>query len=176
VEGYSQSDSQYGKFIYGKLVGDKDTLQGYIKLSDELSSMGQRIYFKSDKSQLIPKYLYARDYVYFESDSLYSETHGIATLTGDIYAMLPRIINGKLQVFEYALSGGPLNMFKMEHYYFIRGEYVGGKVTRRNFKRIMPRVLADNQELINKIESGELTFSDFKNIILQYNAAADNKE
>jgi hypothetical protein len=170
-----RSQSAFGQFIYGKLTGEKDTLTGYFRFEQSLSSMGQQISQKKE-GRLFPKSLWAKDFLYFDSDSLHLERFGISTLTGDLYVMLPRIIDGKIQVYEYAFDGGPLNMIRMEHYYFIKNRNSTTKVTRRNFKKVMLQIITDNTDLLSKVEKEALKFSDLKQIIITYNSASQENQ
>jgi hypothetical protein len=169
------SQSVFNHFTYGKLVSENDTLVGFFQFETGLSSMGQRIHYKESKEKVFSKPLWAKDFHYFESDSIYLATCDISTITGDIFVMLPRVINGTLQVFEYTFKGGPMSLIKMEQYYFVRSEYANSKVTKKNFKKVMPYLIPDSPELLSRIERGELKFKDLKTIIIQFNAETAKK-
>lgn len=145
-------------------------MEGYFSFEKTLSSMGQKIHYKTKTGTLFSKYLWAKDYLFFESDDAYFATCDISTPTGDIYAMLPRVVDGKLQLFEFSFKGGPANLIKTQHYYFVKDDMQNSKVTRKDFKKVMPYILFDCPQLVNKIKSGELRYSDFKEIIAEYNS------
>jgi hypothetical protein len=166
------SQSIFGKkkeFIYGKMVGRSDTLVGYFWFDNQISQNGQTVEFKEDLNAENKKRFQSRDYDYFESDSIYLETFGaIPTATGDILIMIPRVVNGKIQLFDNKFKWGAMNLFKSEHF-FIKKNRDKVRVKKKKFKELMQIYVGDDKPLMEKIEKNELQYEDLIEIITIYN-------
>jgi hypothetical protein len=131
---FSQSIFGKKKFIYGKMVGRSDTLVGYFWFDNQITQNGQTVQFKEDLNSDIKKTFQSRHYDYFESDSIYLETFGaIPTFSGDILIMIPRVINGRVQLFDNKFKWGYMNLFKSEHYFLKKG-WDKVRIKKKNFK------------------------------------------
>lgn len=76
----------------------------------------------------------SRLYNYFKCDSVYLETFGaVPTATGDLLIMIPRIINGKIQLFDSKYKRG---LFKAERY-FIKADGDKALIKKKSFKQQM---------------------------------------
>lgn len=164
LSSFSQTSHQ------GILVTDKgDTLSGTIYVEHGLSSMGNRaILSGSEKSQKF----WAREVEYVDCDSgaYYYYRYPMQTATGEVSVLMPRLIDGQLQLFAFAFKAGPANLITTQHYYYVKTEYSSQRITRKNFKRLMSIVLEADPELLTKIKNEELGFGDIKEIILAYNS------
>ncbi|HJT74499.1 MAG TPA: hypothetical protein VJ720_10780, partial [Chitinophaga sp.] len=101
VNSYSQLISRRTEYIYGKMINTTDTLVGYFSFDREITQNGQTVYYKQSLDSNKKKRFQSRKYDYFQSDSLYLEKFGaVSILTGDVLIMIPRIINGRIQLFD----------------------------------------------------------------------------
>jgi len=155
------------KFIYGKLSGPV-SYSGYFWFDNVLTQMGQRIIYKEDLSEKKGEVLYAHDFDTFESDSIFLRTFKtIPVGTGRIMAMIPRLISGKLELYN-AIYAGFYSFNKSDHFYLYDGiENI--RVIRRKFKEQMKELISDDPEIIQRIEREKLTYDDLPAIIYNYN-------
>jgi hypothetical protein len=157
------------EFIYGKMVGRSDTLIGYFWFDNQITQNGQTVQFKEDLNSDTKKTFQSRHYDYFESDGIYLETFGaIPTISGDVLIMIPRIINGKIQLFENKFKWGYFNAFKSEKFFLKKG-WNKERVKKKNFKDLMQRYVGDDKSLMEKIEKNELKYDDLVEIVTIYN-------
>jgi len=158
------------EFIYGKIVGRSDTLVGYFWFDNrKILEYGQMVHFKEDLNSEIKKSFQSRHYDYFEADSIYLETFGaIPTISGDMLIMIPRVINGKIQLFDNKFKWGYMNLFKSEHYFLKKG-WDKVRVKKKDFKELMQRFVGDDKSLMEKIENNELKYDDLIEIVTIYN-------
>jgi hypothetical protein len=166
---FSQSIFGEKKYLYGRMVGQADTLVGYFWFDNQIDQNGQTVFFKKDLNSNKKKKFQSRNYLYFESDSIYLETFpAIPTVTGAVLIMIPRIVNGRIQLFDSKYKWGYANMFKIERFFIkVGGDKV--QVKRKNFKQLMNTYLADDEDLITKIENEELQYDNLMEIIITYN-------
>ena len=157
-------------FIYGKMVKEKDTLAGYFKFDREISQNGQLVYYKKQYESEKTKSFPSRKYDHFESDSFYLETFGVMPmLTGDVLIMIPRIINGRLQLFAVNYNGGGfLNLGHSETLCIKKGSEKL-RLKKGKFKKQMHKLLDDDEELLQKIDNDELKYEDLTEIVKSYN-------
>jgi hypothetical protein len=157
------------EFIYGKMVGRSDTLVGYFWFDNQITQNGQTVQFKEDLNSENKKTFQSRHYDYFESDGIYLETFGaIPTVSGDILIMIPRVINGRIQLFDNKFKWGYMNLFKSEHYFLKKG-WDKVRVKKKDFKELMQRFVGDDKSLMEKIENNELKYDDLIEIVTIYN-------
>jgi hypothetical protein len=157
-------------FIYGKMVKRNDTLSGYFRFSPDVTRNGQTVYFKEEFRSGVKKRFPSRRYEYFESDSFYLGTFGVVpTITGDISIMIPRIIDGKLQLFAVDYNGGGfLNLGSTESFFIKKGP-VKLRIKKSKFKKQMHTLVEDDEALIQKIENDQLKYDDLVDIVKTYN-------
>jgi hypothetical protein len=169
LSGFSQRyDSD---FIYGKMVRKNDTLKGYFMFSHEISQNGQPVSYKAEAESEKIKTFPSRRYDYFESDSLYLETFGVVPmLTGDVLIMIPRIVNGKLQLFTTVYSGGGVFNLGTTESFFIKKGIEKIKIKKSKFKKQMETLIQDDQALLQKIENDELKYEDIIEIVKTYDS------
>lgn len=168
----SSSQSIFGEknYLYGRMVGPLDTLVGYFSFDDKIDQNGQTVFFKQDLNSNKKRKFQSRNYFYFESDSIYMETFpAIPTITGAVLIMIPRIINGKIQLFDSKYRWGYANMFKLERF-FIKTGPDKVIVKRKNFKQVMKAYLADDEDLMTKIDNDELRYDDLIEIVKAYDS------
>lgn len=172
ISSKSFCQSTFGKkeFIYGTMVGSSDTLVGYFWFDNQINQFGQTVHFKKDLNSGKKKVFQSHKYKFFQNDSIYLETFVTEpNATGELRFMLPRIINGKIQLFESKYKWGYFNMFTSERFY-IKAPGEKAQVKKKNFKQLMKRVLADDEDLVKKIDNNELQFDDLPEIVTKYNS------
>jgi hypothetical protein len=131
--------------------------------------MGQEVIYKRKLDDSYSKNFQSRTYYCFISDSIYMETFdAIPTLTGTIKAMVPRIINGTLQVFAFNIRQ---NLLMSSKYVFIKRDVSTSKISKKRFKEQMEHLIVDDEGLMAKINSGELGYKDLFQIVQLYNNA-----
>jgi len=157
------------KFIYGKMVGTSDTLIGYFWFDNQITQNGQTVHYKEDLSSNSANKFQSRNYNYFESDSIYLETFGaIPTATGDILIMIPRIINGSIQLFDSKYRWGNFNLMLSEHFFIKKGNQKL-RIKKKDFKGLLMGLVWDDEALLNRITNGELKYDDLMEIVATYN-------
>ncbi|MBV8251380.1 MAG: hypothetical protein JO154_02135 [Chitinophaga sp.] len=166
----SQSQTIYGQtdYMYGKMANATETLVGYFSFDKVISSNGQTVYYWKGPGTR-PKTFQSRKYDYFQGDSIYMEKFGtLAALGGKVEMMLPRIIDGRIQLFELTFRRESLPMFKSDRFYVKKGQEKF-QLKKRKFKEQMRTLISEDAVLLNKIENEELTFDDIIDVILMYN-------
>jgi len=155
------------KFIYGKLSGSV-SYSGYFWFDNVLSHMGQRIIYKENLSVKKGKILYAHDFETFESDSVFLRAFPTIPIgTGRIRTMIPRIVTGKLELYN-AIYAGFYSSKKSDHFHLYNGiENI--RVIRKKFKEQMRELISDDPEILQRIDREELTYDDLPTIIYNYN-------
>lgn len=161
-------------FIYGTMQGDGGTLTGYFKFDRTFSQNGETVYFKEDSTSRKTKKFPSRRYMSFTSDSLYMETFGVLpTITGDILVMVPRILNGPMQLFYFPYGRpGTIIAPKYEPYH-IKASGYRKRVSRKKFKNEMSEILSSN--LLKYIEDEKLKYDDPPIIVQLANAKSDKE-
>jgi hypothetical protein len=166
----SDSFSQPGfdTFRYGKMVKGTDTLIGYFSFSHDIDQNGQTVKYRESFNSSIHRFQ-SRKYEYFEADSLYMETFGVVPmLTGDVLIMIPRIVNGKIQLFSTAVGGlGFMGLEKKESFFIKKGSEKM-RIKKGKFKKQMHSLIADDEALLNRIDSDELKYEDLIQIVVTY--------
>ncbi len=162
------------KFIYGTLQGSNNSITGYFWFSNVLTQMGQHIVYKENLETKKKKTLYAKDFITFENDSVFLRTFKtILYGTGRLDAMLPRVVPGELELYN-AIYRGFYSFSKTDHFYLYKGkERI--RLVERKFKEQMKELLGDDTDIIRRIESEELTYSDLPTIIHNYNLRRQRK-
>ena len=151
------------------MVNKTDTLIGYFWFDHDIDQQGQRVTYAEDSITLSKKRFYTRKYEYFQSDSMFLETFGaVPMLTGDVLIMIPRIINGKVQLFDFKCRGCTFSFIKSEHY-FVKKDDHKLKVKKNKFKEQMKELIGDDSALMGKIDREELKYEDLEQIIFSYN-------
>ena len=157
-------------FIYGKMVKENDTLVGYFKFNHDITQNGQQVYYKKQFESESSKSFPSRRYDYFESDSFYLETFGVVPmLTGDVLIMIPRIINGKLQLFAVNYNGGGFLGLGHSETLCIKKGSEKLRLKKSKFKKQMHQLLDDDEALLQKIDNDELKYEDLIEIVKSYN-------
>jgi hypothetical protein len=157
-------------FIYGKMVKENDTLTGYFSFSHEITNNGQTVYFRDEMNPEKTRTFQSRRYDYFESDKLYMETFGVVpTITGNILMMIPRIMNGKLQLFEVHYDGGGIFNMGSTVSFFIKKGNLKLRIKNGKFKKQMHSLIEDDTVLMQKVDNDELKYEDLIDIVKTYN-------
>lgn len=149
-------------YYFGKLLGKKDTTEGYFSFKKKVWNAGQSVQYKSLEDGMIQEFS-VRKHDRFFSDSICLEC--IETKFG-LFLMVPRIANGKIELYGIYYSHG---LFIKEKEFFVK---VNGKIEpiiKDEFKDRMRRLLADDKELLDRIEKKELKYNDMLEIVTQYN-------
>jgi hypothetical protein len=147
-----------------------DTLTGYFRFSPYISESGQTVEYKDRLNSYDIEKFQSNKYDYFEADSLYLETFHIRpTLTRSAKAMIPRLINGKVQLFALTMDGTGLFNSTTNTLFFIKKGEEKFQVTKSQFKRQMHDIIGD-PELLQRIDNNELKYIDLPQIISQYNS------
>jgi len=161
--GFSQMYKSY--LLFGKMVKGRDILTGYFRFDNEIVNQRQIVHYRESWRGEEVK-LYANKYDYFESDSIYMETVPYG-LGGGL--MIPRIINGKIQLFEVLIEGRYYLHFDGNENIYAKKGGVKMRIRKSKFKKQMHELLADDPSLLEKIDNDELKFENIKEIILAYN-------
>ncbi|MFX1706717.1 hypothetical protein PV783_22295 [Chitinophaga sp. CC14] len=167
----SQSQSIYGQtdYIFGTMVNRTDTLVGYFSFDKQITQNGQTVYYVPGPGSGRIKTFQSRKYDYFQGDSIYMEKFGgYPALGGMVDVLIPRVIDGRIQLFELKFNWGPMNLAKSDRFFVKKGTEKFS-IKRKKFKEQMRTLISENIDLLNKIESGELTFDDMIKVILMYN-------
>jgi hypothetical protein len=155
------------KFIYGKLSG-RVSYSGYFWFDNTLSQMGQRIIYKENLSIEKGKILYAHDFETFTSDSIFLRSFKTIPIgTGRIMAMIPRIVSGKIELYNAVYAG--FYSFKESDHFHLYDGIKNIRAIRRKFKEQMKELLNDDPEILQWIDREELTYDDLPTIIYNYN-------
>jgi len=181
---FPQSSGDTKEFIYGTMIRvadpenyrTADTLVGYFWFDNQLDQNGQTVHFKKDLNATKTKKFQSRKYDYFVSDVIYLETFGaIPMLTGDVLIMIPRIIDGRIQLFDLR--------YRTESYYFIHSNVERFfikkdnkklRIKEKTFKKQMKELVGDDEALMKKIDSEELKYNDLIEIVTIYNSNHPN--
>ena len=158
-------------FIYGTMWNGKDTLVGYFDFDRQINYNGQKVTYKKDIDGNEKKRFKADEYQYFRADSLYLERFPVKTVGNDEFDLLvPRIANGKMELFDASYRWGEGGLFKKKGY-FVRIGDQPYKIFPNEFRKQMADLVADHQSLNLRISSGELDFGDIEKIVTEYNEA-----
>lgn len=115
----SKSQSLYGQtdYMFGTMVNSTDTLVGYFSFDKQISQNGQTVYYVKGPGAGRVKTFQSRKYDYFRGDSIYMEKFGgYPALGGMVDILIPRIIDGRIQLFELKYKSGPMNLAKSERF------------------------------------------------------------
>ncbi len=165
-----QSERNY---IYGTLRGHK-SFTGYFLFDNTLTQRGQHISFRNPETKK-RKMLYAKNFTTFEGDSIFLRTFKtIPAGTGRLAAMIPRIVTGKLELYS-AIYRGFYSFSKSDHFYLYNGQE-NIRLVRRKFKEQMKELLADDVDIVGRIDRGEVSYNDMPTIIHNYNQRQQNKD
>lgn len=162
--GYSQINFNLTNYMYGVMANSKDTLVGYFSFEKIFDQSGQSVYYMRDPNSGRVSNFKTRKFDYFQGDSIYMET--FRSYNGMSEMMIPRIINGRIQLFYMTRKNSPY--FKKIDY-FVKKDNQKIAIRKKTFKTQMSVLVKDNQALLDKIERGELKFNDIKEVILLYN-------
>lgn len=160
------------EYIYGKMVNKKKELTGYFWFDNKnITTNGQTVYYLKTMETTYVKTFQSRKYDYFVSDSLYLETFdAIPLIGGDIIIMIPRIIDGEIQLFGLNFTKYNFYFLKStKDYYFIKTGTAKMRISKKQFKEQMKDLIGKDKVLLNKINSGELTYDNLPEIIQSYN-------
>ena len=160
------------EYMYGKMANSKKELIGYFWFDNEnISSNGQTVYYKESLDSKDIKIFQSRKYDYFISDSLYLETFpAIPYPGGDLLIMIPRIVDGKIQLFGLKFTTTSFYVVRStKDYFFIKKGDEKKKIMKKYFKEQMKDLISEDQVLLDKINSGELTYDNLPEIIQAYN-------
>ncbi|RAJ77338.1 hypothetical protein CLV59_107105 [Chitinophaga dinghuensis] len=167
----SQSQSMYGQtdYMYGTMGNRTETLVGYFSFDYEISQNGQTVYFWKGPGSGRPKSFQSRKYDYFRGDSVYMEKFGgYQALGGKVELLIPRIVDGRIQLFELFFKWGPGHLAKSDRYFVKKGEEKF-QLKKKKFKEQMKSLINEDADLLKKVESGELTYDNLIDVILMYN-------
>jgi hypothetical protein len=131
--------------------------------------MGQQIMYKTNLTDKKKKKFWASDFISFETQHFYLETFSVQNpaAVGKSDIMIPRIVNGYLQLFEYRFTGSAL--WLSGDHFFIKDGRKKERIRRKTFIAQMNVFVGDNEALITDIENKMLTYDNLKQIILRYN-------
>lgn len=130
--------------------------------------MGQRILYKDSLNQKKKKTLYAKDFERFRGDSIFLRTFKtIPYGTGRLDAMIPRVVEGKLELYN-ATYRNYYSFNDSDHYYIYDGRE-NIRLVKRKFKEQMKELLKDDIDIIQRIDREEVTYEDMPTIIYNYN-------
>lgn len=97
------------------------------------------------------------------------------TITGDILVMVPRILNGPIQLFYFPYGRpGTIIAPKYEPYH-IKASGYRKRVSRKKFKNEMAEILSSNTVLLKYIEEEKLKYDDLPIIVQLANAKSDKE-
>ncbi len=155
-------------YIYGTLHGESQSITGYFWFDNTLTQMGQHIWYKESLESKKKKTLYAIKFPTFESDSIFlRKFRTIPAGTGRLDTMLPRILKGKIELHN-AVYRGYYSFSQSDHFYIYTGSE-SVRLVRRKFKEQMTQLLADDADIVRRIENGKATYDDMPAIIHNYN-------
>jgi hypothetical protein len=159
------------EYIYGKMANSKKELIGYFWFDNNITSNGQTVSFKESLDSKNEKVFQSRKYDYFTSDSIYLEKFAaIPYPGGDLIIMIPRIIDGKIQLFGLKYTKSSFYFVNStKDYFFVKKGTEKQKITKKYFKEIMKDLISDDQVLLDKINNDELTYDNLPQIIQTYN-------
>ncbi len=114
--------------------------------------------------------------MFFTSDSLYMETFGVLPIiTGDILVMVPRIIDGPIQLFYFPYARpGTVFVPKYEPYH-IKTAGFRKRVSQKKFKNEMSQILGSNAVLLKYIVEDKFSYNDLTVIVHLANSNADQQ-
>jgi hypothetical protein len=153
-----------------------DSLTGYFKFDGTFSQDGQTVQYKKDSSARKTKKFPSRRYMSFTSDSIYMETFGVLpSFTGDLLVMVPRIIDGPIQLFYFPYRRpGTVFVPKYEPYHIKTADF-RKRVSRKKFKEDMSQILRSYAVLLKYIVEDKFTYDDLPIIVQLANAGADQQ-
>ena len=160
------------EYIYGKMVNKKKERIGYFWFDNKNIYNGQLVYYLKTMETTYAETFYSRKYDYFVSDSLYLETFEVPIYIGEtIKIMIPRIVDGEIQLFGVQVIKKNIFYFfkSIKDNYFIKTRTAKINITKKQFKEQMKDLIGKDQVLLDKINSGELTYDDLPEIIQSYN-------
>jgi hypothetical protein len=157
------------KYTYGILKGTV-SYEGFFFFDSIADQSGQRIYYKPTLDTKKEKLLYPIRFETFESDSVFRRNFKtILYGTGRLQAMVVRIINGELELYDVDYKSHYLSK-KVDHFFlYDRRNKNKIRLTRLKFKDQMQEILVDDKEILSKIENGELNYEQLPAIIYNYN-------
>ena len=171
--GFSQFFSNEKKeYTYGKMGNSKKELTGYFWFDNKhISSNGQTVYYLESMDTKYAKIFQSRKYDYFLCDSFYLETFpAISYPGGDLIIMIPRIVDGEIQLFGLNFTKTSFYFVKStKDYFFIKKGDQKIKITKKYFKELMKDLLGQDEALLARINNDELKYDDLPEIILSYN-------
>lgn len=171
--GFSQFFSNEKKeYTYGKMGNSKKELTGYFWFDNKhISSNGQTVYYLETMETKYAKIFQSRKYDYFICDSFYLETFAVfSDAGGDLKIMIPRIVDGKIQLFGLNFTRTNFYFLKStKDYFFIKKGEQKIKITKKYFKELMKDLIGEYQSLLAKIDNDELKYDDLPEIISVYN-------
>lgn len=165
---YAQNKKQ--KYIFGKMYNPGDTLTGYFKFDTEINSNGQTVWYKADiNAKRHDKKFQSRKYEAFDSDSLHMETFGtLPGLTGDLLIMIPRIVNGTIEVYYYNISGWGIAGVGRANNFCIKYGNTRLKLKKKKYKEILKKYIID-EEFTNIIDADNFEYKMIPELIQAYN-------
>lgn len=103
--------------MFGTMVNRTDTLVGYFSFDREISQNGQTVYYVKDPSSGRVRTFQSRKYDYFQGDSIYMEKFGgYSAPGGKVDLLIPRIIDGRIQLFELTFKWGRMSLAKSDRF------------------------------------------------------------
>jgi hypothetical protein len=83
--------------------------------------------------------------------------------------MIPRVINGRIQLFDARYKWGYFGAFNAGNY-CVKKDNQKICIKKRKFREQIKSLIADADALIKRIDSGELGYDDLATIIQIYNS------
>ncbi|GGB18589.1 hypothetical protein [Puia dinghuensis] len=170
---YSQTIDTAG-YIRGEMHSSDDSLVGYFKFDHTFGQNGQSVWYKKDLQTTKTKRFQTYKYDYFTSDSLYMELFEVMPYGfGEIRVMVPRVINGPIQLFYFPHSTPFAIIQPKNEPYLIKTANWKKRVSYRKFKRDMREVLGESSLVYKQIEQETLKYDDIPMIVRLANMNAD---
>jgi len=151
-----------------------DSLVGYFKFDHSFGQNGQPVWYKKDLESSKTKRFQSYRYNYFTSDIVYMELFGVMPYgVGEIKVMVPRVINGPVQLFYFPHSTPFAIIQPKNEPYLIKTANWKKRVSYRKFKRDMKEVLGESSLVYKQIDLETLKYEDIPMIVQLANMNAD---
>ncbi|HEV3324506.1 MAG TPA: hypothetical protein VG052_02830 [Puia sp.] len=161
-------------YIRGVMHSSDDSLVGYFKFDHSFGQNGQSVWYKKDLESSKTKRFQSYRYNYFTSDIVYMELFGVMPYgVGEIKVMVPRVINGPVQLFYFPHSTPFAIIQPKNEPYLIKTANWKKRVSYRKFKRDMKEVLGDSSLVYKQIDLETLKYEDIPMIVQLANMNAD---
>ena len=173
--GFNQSIDSTG-YIRGVMHFGPDSLVGYFKFDHTIDQSGQTVWYKQDFETKKTKRYQTYKFDYFTSDSVYMELFPVVPYgVGQIKAMVPRVINGRIQLFYFphTVNAGFTIIRPRNEPFMIKTADWKDRIKYRRFKEDMREILGDSSLVYKQIEQDALKYEDLPVIVRLANMNAD---